>query len=218
MDDSRASQATRWWVLRAAFQFGPSVTSPGCSALANVRCSVQQGAISMLSRAWQCRSAQPVGASRARAMGAGRASSTVSKPAWTVCWEGSCVFSVCSCHSVGSSRSRCRAVTRQWVCRRPAAAMGWAQAAGRLCIWGVATQWDSRGGGAALAMRPALSSTRMVVALQGRHSCGCMASTCSKRGSRTVKYCAPESKLPWDVVCEAMRPPTSAACSNTVTW
>jgi hypothetical protein len=41
--DSRVSQAMRWWVLRAAFHCGPSADRPGCMACGNASISVQQG-------------------------------------------------------------------------------------------------------------------------------------------------------------------------------
>ena len=42
--DSRASQAMRWCVLRAAFHCGPRVDRPGCMACGKASISVQQGA------------------------------------------------------------------------------------------------------------------------------------------------------------------------------
>ena len=66
-------------------------------------------------------------------------------------------------------------------------------------------------------MRPCSSSTRTVLALQGLIAWGVVCSAWTKRGSRAVKYCVPWSKLPNGVPCVAMRPPTVAAFSNTVT-
>ncbi|MDT4834635.1 hypothetical protein FQZ97_682790 [compost metagenome] len=82
---------------------------------------------------------------------------------------------------------------------------------------GWATQCGSSEGSAASATRPWASSTRTRLALQGRHSAGVVASTCAKRGSRTVKYWAPLSKRPKAVSMLAIRPPGVASRSNTVT-
>lgn len=82
---------------------------------------------------------------------------------------------------------------------------------------GWATKCGSGRGREASATRPRASSTRTALALQGRHSSGVVCSTRLKRGSRTVKYCAPLSKLPKGVASLAMRPPGSAPRSNTVT-
>jgi hypothetical protein len=43
-------------------------------------------------------------------------------------------------------------------------------------------------------------------------------SALAKRSSRTVKYCAPWSKLPKDELRVLMRPPALWLFSNTVTW
>ena len=82
---------------------------------------------------------------------------------------------------------------------------------------GRATQCGSRAGSAASATRPWASSTRTRLALHGLQMPGVASSTRAKRGSRTVKYWAPLSKRPKGVTSLAMRPPTPAPRSNTVT-
>jgi hypothetical protein len=72
-------------------------------------------------------------------------------------------------------------------------------------------------GSAASATRPCGSSTRTALALQGRDRRGDSSSTCWNRGSRTVKYCTPVSKVPNGESTLAMRPPAAALFSNTVT-
>ena len=125
LDDSRASQAMRWCVLRAAFHCGPRCASVGCMACGNASISVQQGATvtapsavisglpccELSSSAWAC--------------GEGMAKTTASKP---LCTRMSAPGpSVCSCQRWGSSLSASIRIT--WVCRAslPSAASGWAQ-------------------------------------------------------------------------------------------
>ncbi len=110
------------------------------------------------------------------------------------------------------------AATRVPNSMRPAAASGWAQWRANASIPGTATQWASWCGSAASATRPCASSTRTALALQGLHTPGAVARARPKRGSRTVKYWEPGSKLPKAVSVLAMRPPTLSAFSNSMWW
>ncbi|GAO22969.1 hypothetical protein ALISP_2789 [Alicycliphilus sp. B1] len=215
MLDSRASQAMRWCVLRAAFHCGPSVVRPGRTAWAKASISVQQGAMSTASSAWPQGAATPDCCSSARASGAGWASTTASKPPCR--WVSPPRVSQCSCQAVGRMGSRSMRVTAVCVCSRPSSASGSAQAWTSASMVGAATQCASPGMRVAVATRPAASSTRMVVALQARHRPGTVSRARWKRASRTVKYCAPVSKLPKGEASAAVRPPLWGALSNTVT-
>jgi hypothetical protein len=155
-------------------------------------------------------------ASRVCAGIAGMASSTASNPACT--WRAPSLLAVVSCQAPGRRRSGSMRTTCASVCRWPASCSGVAQACTRASMRGAATQCGSLGTGLAATTRPAASSTRTVLALQGRHRPGWVCSTRSRRGSRTVKYCAPASKLPKGLSTLRVRPPGSGCCSNTLTW
>src|SRR5574343_694404 len=100
----------------------------------------------------------------------------------------------------------------------PSSVKGSPQALTRAFMPGVATQWRSPPGRPASITRPIGSSTRTALALQGRHRPGTVPRASSKRGSRTVKYCVPWSKLPKGLRRVAMRPPSPRLFSNRVTW
>ena len=157
-----------------------------------------------------------VACSSSRACGAGRASTTRSKPVCTAC--APVPASACSCQRVGDSASRSMRSTRVSVSRRPAAASGCVQRRGSACMSGAATQCGSRAGGAASSRRPRSSSTRTALALQRRARSDAVASSARfRRASRTVKYCVPRSKVPQGESSVAIRPPACAAASSTVT-
>jgi hypothetical protein len=149
--------------------------------------------------------------SSARVREGGTASSTASKPEYTCC--ESSAPAVRSCQRLGSSASGSICVTCVPVTRlAPSGEAQWATSAS---MPGWATQCGSSEGKAASATRPWASSTRTRLALQRLHRPGVASSARAKRGSRTVKYCAPLSKLPKAVSMLAMRPP--AACSRVRT-
>src|SRR3989344_2642710 len=154
-------------------------------------------------------------ASRAWAGTEGWASSTASKPAWT-CWLPAGP-SVRSCQPGAFNESGSMEVTRVWVMSWPALSSGSAQAPPRDCMPGLATQCASRWGRPAAATRPAASSTCTELALQRLQMPGTVSMARAKRGSRTVKYWAPASKLPKGVSMVAVRPPAWEDFSNTVT-
>ena len=95
--------------------------------------------------------------------------------------------------------------------------MGCAQWRTSAFMPGEPTQCDSLGGKEAATTRPAPSRMRTVLALQGRTRPWALSNTLTKRGSRTVKYWVPWSKLPNSVRRVAMRPPAPRLFSNTVT-
>ncbi|MCY1556756.1 hypothetical protein D9M68_935340 [compost metagenome] len=83
---------------------------------------------------------------------------------------------------------------------------------------GEATKCGSVGGGALASTWPNSSSTRTVLALQGRTTeVALLRSAVSKRASRTVKYCEPWSKPPNSVRRVDMRPPRPRLFSNSET-
>ena len=153
--------------------------------------------------------------SKALVCAEGMASSTVSKP------ENTCRVSpgpsVRSCQHLALSTSRSTCITRvsrtTWFC----ATRGTAHCLTSAFMPGLGTQCGSRTGRPPEATRPSSSSTRTVVALQGLHTLGVVFRACTKRGSRTVKYCVPWSNVPNAVLRVAMRPPTPRLFSNTVT-
>ena len=153
--------------------------------------------------------------SSARAWGAGSASSTASKPAST--WPSPLSFSTVTCQPVPFNRSRSSDTTSASVCSTAVSCKGAAQASASDCMPGQATQCASCGGRPTAVTRPAASSTRTALALQGRQTPGTVARASAKRSSRTVKYCAPVSKLPWGVLRVLVRPPTWLDFSSTVT-
>ena len=213
LDDSRASQAMRWWVLRAAFHCGPMRVAMACG---KASISVQHGATSTLAICCAMRGSSDEACSRACACGLGMASITPSKPEKTCCASGvPGVPVVRSCHCWRFSASRSMRVT--WVSSSVLAASGCAQRRTSAFMPGEGTQCGSRAASPAAATRPKVSSTRTVVALQGRLTPLAVSSASAKRGSRTVKYCAPWSKLPKALSRVAIRPATPALFSNTVT-
>ncbi len=94
---------------------------------------------------------------------------------------------------------------------------GCAQCSTRALMPGAATKWGSVGGGALASTWPNASSTRTVLALQGRTTSCAGSRAVAKRLSRTVKYCVPWSKPPNSVRRVAMRPPRLWLFSNSVT-
>ena len=154
-------------------------------------------------------------ASRACAGTAGWASSTASKPAYTR-WPPP-AMSVRNCQPEAFRASDSMCVTCVRVTSWPACRSGSAQAVTSDCMPGLATQWASRWGSPVAVTRPAASSTCTELALQRLQMPGTVSTARAKRGSRTVKYCAPASKLPNGVSMVAVRPPAWADFSNTVT-
>ena len=215
LDDSRASQAMRWCVLRAAFHCGPRVVRPGRTACGKASVSVQQGATYTLARSSISGMSRSDDTSSARAWGAGSASSTASKPASTR--PSPLSFSMFTCQPERTRRSRSSDTTSASVCSTPASCSGAAQASASDCMPGQATQCASCGGRPTAVTRPSASSTRTALALQGRHTPGTVARASAKRLSRTVKYWAPVSKPPCGVLRVVVRPPTWLYFSSTVT-
>jgi hypothetical protein len=174
LDDSRASQAMRWWVLRAAFHCGPRCGQAGCMACGKASISVQQGAT--CTSAMQQRQRRGQGrrsCSRARAWTAGHCQHHGVKAGihMDACLPGPVVR---SCQR--SLRQRRRAP-----CGSPGLQFQAALAAGQRLCPGARISAScparppsaaSRARQAAAATRPRGSSTCTVLALQGLHSLG----------------------------------------------
>ena len=99
----------------------------------------------------------------------------------------------------------------------PACSSGSAQLLTSDCMPGLATQWASRWGRLGATTRPEASSICTALALQRLQMPGTVSMARAKRASRTVKYWAPASKLPYGVSMVAVRPPACDDFSNTVT-
>ena len=120
-----------------------------------------------------------------------------------------------SCHRALSMASVSMWVTR--VSNSMESSRGAAQVFTNAFMPGLATQCGSRAGKPAAATRPRSSSTCTMLALQGRQVLGVVCRASTKRGSRTVKYCAPWSKVPNGLLRVDMRPPTPWLFSKIVT-
>ena len=220
LDDSRASQAMRWCVLRAAFHCGPEVRQVG---LVGLREGEHQRPAGRDCDARRC-ARRKAGATRrvlqqaARASALGTASSTASKPEYTWLRVVGARGAQLPARAVAARRARCaRRACRARRCPRPAAAAAqWRDQrvhAGR----GDPVRLRARAG-AASATRPCGSSTRTVLALQGLHSCGAVSSArCEARVAhgevlRAVVEACRRASPRWP--CGRRR---RRFCSNTVT-